>query len=90
MVKSKSTNLYRPPSLFKWIYALPQGRYYIKMSFVNGYQKSAVFYSLEEAQMCIDNNYDELNEIAHTAPCDQWYDMCRDVIFKNQIARDFN
>lgn len=84
------TNLYKPYTKSKSIYARNQGKYSVKMTFVNGYQKSGNFYTLEDAQACIDDNYDELNEIAQTAPCDQWYDICNEVIFKNQIARDFN
>jgi len=60
------------------------------MRFNNKYQKSARFYSIEEAKNWIDDNYDELVSIAEIDPGADWFPMCEQIIFRNQIKRDFN
>ena len=45
---------------------------------------------MDEARMWIDSNYDEMSELAQTGPGSLWWDMCADIILKNQIRRDFN
>jgi len=87
---SKRTNFYEPYTKGKNIYPLPQGRFAAQMKFENGYQKSSRFYSVGEARMWIDSNYDEMSALAQTGPGPLWWDMSADIILKNQIQRDFN
>lgn len=87
---SRRTNFYEPYTKGKSIYRIPQERFVAQVKFVNGYQKSCRFYSLEEAQMWIDTNYDEMSALAQTGPGPMWWDMCADIILKNQIRQDFN
>lgn len=87
---SKRTNFYEPYTVGKSIYRIPQERFVAQMKFVNGYQKSCRFYTMDEARMWIDSNYDEMSELAQTGPGSLWWDMCADIILKNQIRQDFN
>lgn len=83
-------NYYEPYTVGKNIYRLPQQRFTAQMKFKNNYQKSARFYSMGEARNWIDDNYDELSEIADIDPGADWFPICEQIIFRNQIKRDFN
>ena len=59
------SNLYRDASgnliVGRYIYLQKNGRYMAQIKYPQGYQKSGLFYSLEDAVEWVDSNYDKFS-----------------------------